>query len=177
MSYLYKKEKKKFDREREKLYKDYLAAGMTVDQIANIFQFDLEQLNRDIAFWSRTQPIYFEDDFDSDEQNPLLLKFGDALSCENPESDDLFAWMDNITEEPLSSTLQQLSFDNKLLLTLLFKYEYSQVEICSRYNIPTATMSRRCDQLLTVLRNCPPADLRPRSLKRELFSKRGACKC
>ena len=67
---------KQFEKEQEKLRKEYLAAGMTEVQIDELYEYDKKQLSRDIAYQRWTQPLVSEDtDFEDDSQNALLKKF------------------------------------------------------------------------------------------------------
>lgn len=153
MSVSYSRARKRFDREQKQLEQEYLRAGMTQEQIADIQKFDLDQFNRDLAFMYRTQPFDATEDFDANEQNPLLEKFMDALACEDVIEEGIFSWLDEITVEPMASGIKKLSIDDKYLLTLLFKYEYTQQEICRHYDIDKSALSRRCDSLADALKH------------------------
>ena len=76
--------RKKFSEDQKKLRKEYEAAGMTPEQILALYEYDLHQFNRDIAFYRHTQrlTILEEPDMEEEGQNPLLNKFPEQLSVD-----------------------------------------------------------------------------------------------
>ena len=47
--------RKKFNEEQEKLRKEYEKVGMSTEQIQEMYEYDLHQFNRDIAYLRHTQ--------------------------------------------------------------------------------------------------------------------------
>ena len=74
--------RKKFSEAQQKLRKEYKAAGMTDEQILEMYEYDLHQFNRDLAYQRHTQRlgILEEPDMEEEGYNPLLHKFIDALT-------------------------------------------------------------------------------------------------
>ena len=75
--------RKKFSEAQQKLRKEYKAAGMTDEQILEMYEYDLHQFNRDLAYQRHTQRlgILEEPDMEEEGHKPLLHKFIDALIC------------------------------------------------------------------------------------------------
>jgi len=112
-----------FYKQQRQQAKEYRKAGMSEEGIFAMFLFDLQQLNRDLAYERHTQPLdNFEGDFDTEEQNPLLVKFFDALTV-NMDEDEFESdwWLDNLENVPLSLAVKKLSEDQRALLSLVFK--------------------------------------------------------
>nr|MBQ4455742.1 hypothetical protein [Clostridia bacterium] len=72
-------ERKRFREEQEKLRRKYEALGMTKEQIREMYEFDLHQFNRDIAYNRHTQQLMPETELEAEGKNPLLHKFEDEL--------------------------------------------------------------------------------------------------
>ena len=99
-------ERKKFTEAQQKLRKEYEAAGMTKEQILEMYEYDLHQFNRDIAYQRHTQRlgILEEPDMEEEGHNPLLHKFIDELTvCQQPSEDVELWWFDEIENATLLS--------------------------------------------------------------------------
>lgn len=148
----YNAEKRNFDKEHENMREKYLKAGMTEEQIQEIFTMDLKQFNRDIAYKKHTQELLVDNEPDTEEQAVLLRKQLESLSVEAHEMEDTFSWLDGIEIEPLATELSKLSTEHKHLLTLVFKQEMTQKEVSQRFDIPESTLSRTLSKLLNALK-------------------------
>ena len=113
-------ERKKFREEQERLRKKYEALGMTKEQIREMYEFDLHQFNRDIAYNRHTQQLVPESGLESEDMNPLLQKFEDELTVkqESDEKRELW-WLDEIDDEVLLESLLKLSDSDLLLIDKL----------------------------------------------------------
>lgn len=82
--------RKKFSEAQQKLRKEYKAAGMTDEQILEMYEYDLHQFNRDLAYQRHTQRlgILEEPDMEEEGHNPLLHKFIDALTVYQQPTED-----------------------------------------------------------------------------------------
>jgi DNA-directed RNA polymerase specialized sigma24 family protein len=126
---------KRFEEEQARQRSEYAALGMTEEQITAMYEFDRQQLARDLAYQRRQQSILSSncgDDDDGDESKSVLLKkFIDEFSTSDNEqiSNDRFWWINEITNPKLEVVLKSLSDDYKDLLTLLVFDGYKQVEI------------------------------------------------
>ena len=130
---------KQFEKEQEKLRKEYLAAGMTEVQIDELYEYDKKQLSRDIAYQRWTQPLVSEDtDFEDDSQNALLKKFSDVFCIDMEPDQSVYLWW---FDEDLE-LLDQLAFQ-----------ELTQKEICSRTKKTQSSISQRIKTIRKKLRN------------------------
>ena len=76
-------ERKRFDEEQKRLAEEYRIAGMTNEQIEQMYQFDLETFNSRRRFTEHTQqfPECVLDE-SSDDKSPLFEKYLTQLSIE-----------------------------------------------------------------------------------------------
>ena len=98
MGFNYGLEKRKFTEEWKKLYSEYKAAGMSEEDIQDIYAFDLNVFRKNRTEFQRTQPLSESSCDDGIEQgesmSALLKKFSSALSvCDKYsfQSDPRFA--------------------------------------------------------------------------------------
>ena len=124
---------KKFQKEQEKLKKQYEEAGMTQEQIQAMYEFDLHQFKRDLAYARHTQPLLSgtNSDFDEEEgKNILLSAYPERFSVEQKSSEERkYWWLDEIGDEELWNNLKRLSEDELDLIDLFVFQELTQEEI------------------------------------------------
>lgn len=140
------KERAKFEKEHEKLRKEYLAAGMTEEQIRELYEYDLAEYRR-----SRIEAIHTQElDFDSAEfndketDNPLYQKFLSAISVTMDYSDSSrFGWIEEIEDEELYKAIISLSKKDLELLTKIVIDEMSQPEIARKENVSQQAISKK----------------------------------
>ena len=108
MGFNYGLEKRKFTEEWKKLYSEYKAAGMSEEDIQDIYAFDLNVFRKNRTEFQRTQPLSESSCDDGTEQgesmSALLKKFSSALSaCDKYsfQSDPRFAWVDEMENDEL----------------------------------------------------------------------------
>ena len=106
MGFNYGLEKRKFTEEWKKLYSEYKAAGMSEEDIQDIYAFDLNVFRKNRTECQRTQPLSESSCDDGIEQgesmSALLKKFSSALSvCDKYsfQSDPRFAWVDEMEND------------------------------------------------------------------------------
>ena len=103
-------ERKRFREEQERLRRKYEALGMTKEQIREMYEFDLYQFNRDIAYSRHTQQLMPDTELEAEGKNPLLHKFEDELTVtQEPDKTRQLWWLDEIEDEALLESLLQLS--------------------------------------------------------------------
>ena len=118
--------RKKFSEAQQKLRKEYKAAGMTDEQILEMYEYDLHQFNRDLAYQRHTQRLGILD-------NPLLHKFIDALTVyQQPTGAAKLWWLDEIEDADLIKSLMRLTDDELDLIDMLAFGGCSQREISER---------------------------------------------
>lgn len=128
-------ERKKFSEAQQKLRKEYKAAGMTEEQILEMYEYDLHQFNRDIAYQRHTQCLGALEELDMEEEghNPLLHRFIDVLTvCQQPTENVKLWWLDEIEDADLIKSLMRLTADELDLIDMLAFGGYSQREISEK---------------------------------------------
>ena len=125
MGFNYGLEKRKFTEEWKKLYREYKAAGMSEEDIQDIYAFDLNVFRKNRTEFQRTQPLSESSCDDGTEQgesmSALLKKFSSALSaCDKYsfQSDPRFAWVDEMENDELYRKIISLPKRDMDLLTL-----------------------------------------------------------
>jgi len=137
-------ERKKFREEQERLRRKYEALGMTKEQIREMYEFDLHQFNRDIAYSRHTQELVPESGLESEDMNPLLQKFADELTVmQEPDEERDLWWIDEIDDEVLLESLLKLSEADLLLIDKLVFQEQTQTEISVELNVSQSSVSQR----------------------------------
>lgn len=149
-------ERKKFFEEQRKLCKEYEAAGMRREQMLEMFEFDLHQFNRDIAFYRHTQQMSVEkdEDFEEEGRSALLLKYMERLSVtQQPSEDEKFWWIDEIDDQKLLAGLLKLSEEELNLIDQLAFCELTQKEIGVMQGKSQAAISQRIKTLRKKLKS------------------------
>lgn len=149
------KERRKFEREQAQLREQYLAAGMTEEQIKQLYECDLEWYKSRRREARHTQSLDFVVDEDGEvrKDNPLYKKFADKLTVEDRHflsSDE--AWLDDMKNEKLYKAIRSLSESDRELLTDLFSRGLSQKEIALKRGVKKAALSRKVSRLKLFLR-------------------------
>ena len=100
------KERALFEKEQAELLKEYLAAGMTEEQIQALRSRDEEwyRIRRREALHTQSLNItaFDEDDGDDETKNPLLKKFLHSFSVEDKHwENSRFGWIEQIEDRAL----------------------------------------------------------------------------
>lgn len=106
-------ERMKFEAEQARLAAEYRAAGMSEEQIQQMYEFDLEVFNSNRRFAEHTQQFPESPFEDGDEgQSPLYEKFSEALTVtmDLPIGNDRFSWIDEIDDEQLVQRLNNYPY-------------------------------------------------------------------
>ena len=146
----------KFKKEQAKLRKEYLAAGMTEEQIKELYEFDLEEYRRSRIEAMHTQELDFDsEDFDDKEtDNPLFKKYLEAISVTMDYSDSSrYSWIEEIENPQLATALKRLSEDDLEIITELVVDNLSQREIAKKRGVKEAAVSRKIGRLKDFLKN------------------------
>ena len=141
--------RKKFNEEQEKLRKEYEKVGMSTEQIQEMYEYDLHQFNRDIAYFRHTQCLNVFEEADMEEgQNQLLSKFFEKLTVfQQPSEQRTLWWLDEIEDEKLLNNLIQLTDSELELIDKLAFREYSQKQISEEADKSPAAI---CQKLKTI---------------------------
>nr|WP_300915324.1 sigma-70 family RNA polymerase sigma factor [uncultured Acetatifactor sp.] len=160
MSFNYGLEKKKFDREWDRLHKEYRAAGMDEAAIKAMYEFDWQRFNAERAYRNHTQGMpdqRFDDDGDTagEDKSALLVKFFDSFAAMPKDTDDerRDGWLDEIESEELSAALRRLSTEDIELLTLYAFDGYGVTEIAAMQGVTHPTISKKLKRIKKILKN------------------------
>lgn len=148
MGFNYAKEKEKFDREWDKLRKEYSQAGMSEESIQEMYNFDLDTFRSQRTYSNRTQrmPDTLCSSSDENERSRLFRKF-DGLTTSPDERGITQNWIDLIEDPRLIKGLKRLSQDDIELLVQLVLLEYSQRELAKILGCNKTTLARRFEYI------------------------------
>lgn len=121
------KERAKFERDHKKLREEYLALGMTEDQIHELYILDLEWFNRQRTEARHTQSLDIDTSEDDEikKDSPLYKKFFRNIVSQKDFDDDL-EWTEQIDDKELYHALKTLTSDELQILT---KYAISGLKV------------------------------------------------
>lgn len=144
------KERAKFIARLAREEKEYRAAGMTDEQIAEIQAFDWDQFRSERRYQMHTQDFSF-DDFSEDgageeSQSPLYEKFIEQLSYtmeSTPKREGRYSWLDEIEDERILNAINQLTWEQIKLLTYIIVDGLDQAELGRKLNVSQAAISQR----------------------------------
>lgn len=128
MAFNYAKERREFDREWERLRREYEAAGMTTEHIDKLYAFDLDWFNSRRSFFNHTQELP-----------------GEAMGGR-------FGWVDEIEDARLADKLRGLSAEDLELLTLLAIEGYTQTEAARMKGCSQNAVSKKYLRIKKVLK-------------------------
>lgn len=150
MGFNYAAKKIRFDREWEKLRREYEAAGMEAWAIQLMYEFDLEVFRSQRTYENRTQPIPDERD---PAQYALFRRYVDKISAFDKEClTSRYAWIDTIENQRLAHQLLQLSEEDLELLTLYAIEGFSQSEIAEKMLCSQSVISRKLKRIKIFLK-------------------------
>ena len=149
------KERKEFIKKQNKLHKEYLAAGMTEEQIKAIYEYDLSEFNSNRRENEHTQKFDFDSaEFDDKEtDNPLFEKFLEKISA-LPEYSDTsrFSWLEEVENDNLAKALKTLSKKELELLTEWLVDGRSVTKIAEKQGRNKSNVSRQITRLKIFLK-------------------------
>lgn len=148
-------ERRRFEREQAELRKQYLAAGMTEEQIQALHAFDREwyKSRRREAVHTQRLDIQTSEDEDINKDNPLYKKFFEKLAVEDNHADhSRYGWVEEIENERLAKAVNALSDTDKELLTMWIE-GFNQNEIAAHFGVKKAALSRKMGRIKYFLRN------------------------
>ena len=147
-------ERKKFERKQAKLAEEYRAAGMTEEQIREMYAFDLAELNSDRRYCEHSMlfPANTLDE-SGDDKSPLLADNMDALSNEldHTLSTDRYWWIEEIDDPALAAELKKLPAESIEMLTLYAIEGFTHEEIAKRFGLTRRAITKRIDKLRKLL--------------------------
>ena len=146
MGFNYGLEKKNFDRQWAMLRKQYEDAGMSIEAIQAMYEYDWSVFNAARSYQNHTQEITAPS-FEQGEESysPLMNKYQEAISVTEHyrETKSRFTWIGEIENERLLSALENLSEDDLKLLTLYAYEGYNESEISKVFNVSQPAIHKR----------------------------------
>lgn len=144
-----------FMKEQAKLRKQYLAAGMTEEQIRALYRFDLNwyKSRRREAVHTQRLDIQSGEDEDINKDNPLYKKFFEKLAVEDNHADySRFGWIEEIEDERLKAAVGQLTEKEREMIAMLLE-GFNQNEIAAYFGVKKAAISRKIWRIKNFLKN------------------------
>ena len=109
-------ERRRFEREQAELRKQYLAAGMTEEQIQALYAYDCKWYRgrRREALHTQRLDIQTSEDEDINKDNPLYKKFIEKLAVEDNHANySRYGWLEEIEDERLYVAIKSLTEKEK----------------------------------------------------------------
>lgn len=155
MGFNYGLERKRFERQWNKLRQQYIAAGMEEEAIEEMYSFDLAVFNseRSAAKWE--QPFTYDLSGGNEDESTLFGKFMEQLSYYDSYSiePERYAWLNHIKNEHLCSMLSGLRHEDIELITLYVFERYTYKEIGQKFGVSKQAIGQRLTRLKRQLRS------------------------
>lgn len=130
-------ERKRFEEKLRKQGEEYKRQGMNDAQIEEIESLDWEIFKSDRRFFSHTQPLDYDDDFENEARNPLLIHFVVSLSDGmTHDYTDKTWWISEIEDEKIVYASFASSFLSAQMASNIF------FAIRSSFQSPTMRISQ-----------------------------------
>ena len=156
MGFNYGLEKKNFDRQWAIMRKQYEDAGMSIEVIQAMYEYDWSVFNAARSYQNHTQEIAAPS-FEQGEEaySPLMNKYHEAISITEHyrETKSRFTWIGEIEDERLLSALENLSDADLELITLYAYEEYDTVEISKVFGTTKQNISKKIRRITNFIKN------------------------
>ena len=156
MGFNYGLEKKNFDRQWAIMRKQYEDAGMSIEVIQAMYEYDWSVFNAARSYQNHTQEIAAPS-FEQGEgaYSPLMNKYQEAISITEHyrETKSRFTWIGEIEDERLLSALENLSDADLELITLYAYEEYDTVEISKVFGTTKQNISKKIRRITNFIKN------------------------
>ena len=156
MEYNVAKERMKFFAEQDRLAKEYRKAGMTEEQIKEMFDYDYEAFKKERVFREHNNFIdleAFEKEHVPEEKASILGHYFDRFSNEFIyQTQDRYGWLDEIGDPDLYKELKKLSENDLELLTLYVIDGYSLSEIALIQGISKQAVGKKTLRMKKILK-------------------------
>ena len=156
MGFNYGLEKKNFDRQWAIMRKQYEDAGMSIEVIQAMYEYDWSVFNAARSYQNHTQEIAAPS-FEQGEEaySPLMNKYKEAISITEHyrETKSRFTWIGEIEDERLLSALENLSDADLELITLYAYEEYDTVEISKVFGTTKQNIRKKIRRITNFIKN------------------------
>lgn len=149
------KERAKFEREQKELRGQYISAGMTEEQIQEMYAFDLKVFNGKRREAEHTQTLDFAavEAEDKELENPLYKKFLDKLTVTiNFAEVARCAWIDEMEDERLIKAIMALPQDYIEILTEIIVDRHTKSEIANERGVLKTAISNKISRIKNIFR-------------------------
>ena len=149
------KERALFEREQARLRKEYLAAGMTEEQIKKMREFDEGWFRSRRREANHTQQLEIQTSEDEDEimENQLYKKSLKKISIEDGYSEySRYGWIEEIENENLLLAINSLSDKDKELLTKYIFEGLKQTEIAQTEGVVKVVICKKLKRIKNFLK-------------------------
>lgn len=129
------KERAKFNSEQQALREQYIAAGMTEEQIQEMYAFDLKVFNGKRREAEHTQ---------TSDKLTVTMNFSDASR---------YSWIEEIEDEKLNAAIKNLSAEQIELLTEIVMSDKTASEIAREQHVSQQAISKRLKKIRNIFEN------------------------
>lgn len=151
MEFNYGREKKKFEREQERLEKEYRQAGMNEEAIQKMYEFDYEQFKKQRTFCRHNQFIEqtkTDEENSTDGFNTLMYRFMNEFSVEISMSETgRYGWIEEIKDVSLYECLSSMNENDLEIVTMLFAEGFTVVEIAELKKVSHQAISKKWNRI------------------------------
>lgn len=153
MGFNYGREKRRFEKEWEKLEAEYIAAGMDTAAILTMKLYDWKWFCSERVYQNRKQTLPSECYRAENDRSSLLQKFETLFTRWEDAGIDRsrYGWMSEIENEELFCRLQKLSKQDLELLTLVVMDGYRQVDAAEILHCSRSAVSQRMKKIKKIL--------------------------
>jgi len=159
MGFHYGFEKKKFDESWARLSREYIAAGMSEEDVQAMRDYDWEEFKRERVFQTHNQSLegalFPDGDKISEDQSPLLKGYLEQFSACQPETWEWgrYDWVEDIDTPELARGLKTLPEQDLEFTSCLIVDDLSKAETSRKLNVSRAYVTKRCARIKSTLKN------------------------
>ena len=148
-------ERRKLNKQWERLRVQYQQAGMSEDAIQAMYDFDLGVLNSERSYVANTLTIADEGDDSTRRESSDFKQYEKAITVTDTyhETRTRFAWVGEIKNERLQAGLESLSENDLQILTLFADMGLSITEISKVFGVSRPTISIKIKRITKFLKN------------------------
>ena len=147
MGFYYASEKRKFDREWERLSKEYAEAGMSESAIAEMRAFDWKWFCSRRVYALHNQRLPETEYADGDGSSALFRRYSSLSVQPDMAMTGRYGWVDDISDERLFERLRKLKEADIELLTLIWFEGYTQTDVARMWGYSKSAISSRMKRI------------------------------
>ena len=152
MGFNYASEKRKFDREWERLSKEYAEAGMSESAIAEMKAYDWKWFCSRRVYALHNQRLPETEFFSDDKSFTLFHKYSSFSVQPVTATTGRYVWMDDISDERLLKRLRKMKQADIELLTLIYFDGYTQTDVARMWGYSKSAISSRLKRIKECIR-------------------------